>query len=671
MAINICGPVLLLPQNTSSPNVLIIDTGELTIENFFKMSSDNTVENILLKWFKITFLKGVMTLIPTLEMQETLIEPLGVNFDIKKHSKSAQNIWDIVGTLESTQITLGQKDVILLLSIFKENFGERSIRDIFSNTQFDNAAVGDKTVKSLEAFFCEPKQKNVFIKFSLEEISLLLFFDSGEILSSPIRDLNHGLCKWKFLDINLTCNFYTDGSLDGKFTTDNVQIEEIGLEANISDKEILQSPFEYTKNDCNITINKVPLIDITFHQNTTEDKSIDIIIGRLCFKLSVPLCEKIAMFILECFPINNIDSGIINHGYEYESANTKLHEPKSSIAVAIRINKPEFVFVIETTSNRKRYFLTHAEILSDYSRHGNRVNFVLSLSGLHTIFCDEKKHLVRPYVILKQCDVEWSYTNHIEEKCKKVIITISSIYVQINTIIIHCLTDILHDISEHFKVPEGDALSSVATKLTIHEELWEPKKIEPIVKTSDVIIKEYSNNLDVSETLLIPHFEIILICDLEDTQVILVKSTAEVTIYDWSSLLNSICNFSIQINYFNESLQVWEPLIDPVVISEEEYKAWECSIKIFQDKPLIMLGENQANQENKKKECIAATTEEDEDSSEDMMYLKPKHNLHQRNNQRIKNSLSTFLEDSDSENEDATIEKLTTAISDLFTGKLD
>lgn len=240
LAISVCGPILLFPQKSSSPNVMIIDTGELHVENFFKEYNGDTMENILLKWTGITVTRGVMTLTPSLEMQETLIEPINLNFDIKRYTniKSAQKFWDVDGALDCIQVTLGQRDISTILSIYKDNIGEGKIVDLFPNqiTAPHCTFAIDETVKTLEAFFCEPKQKNIVAKFALDEITLLLFFDSGELLSSPIRDLNHGLCKFKIAEVNTTFTIYTDGSLDGKLSADGVLIEEIGPDANIYDK---------------------------------------------------------------------------------------------------------------------------------------------------------------------------------------------------------------------------------------------------------------------------------------------------------------------------------------------------------------------------------------------------------------------------------------------------
>ncbi|EEZ98160.2 hypothetical protein TcasGA2_TC000586 [Tribolium castaneum] len=671
LAINVCGPILLFPQKSSSPNVMIIDTGELHVENFFKEYNSDTMENILIKWTGTTITRGVMTLIPSLEMQETLIEPINLNFDIKRYTniKSAQKFWDIDGALDPIQVTLGQRDISTILSIYKDNIGEGKFVDLFP-VQIKSpltSAITDETVKTLEAFFCEPKQKNIVAKFSLDEITLLLFFDSGELLSSPIRDLNHGLCKFKVSEVNTTFTIYTDGSLDGKLSADGILVEEIGPDANIYDKRILQSPVDDNKNNnCNITINRAPIVDITFHQNKSGDNSADVIIGRLSLSLSVPFCEKLALFVLECLPKDNSDIGIVNHGYECDTHEEK--EYAASLTISLRINKPEFIFVVETTSNKKRYFITHTEILSDYSRHGNRLNLVVSLSGLHSLFYDIGVQSNEPYVILKQCDVEFSKC-YSEEKGKKIIASISSVYVQICSRVVHSLSDILNDISEHFKVPELEPRDAV-TKL--EEDLWESKKMDDFVQPkpdSTLDNKLVAKEVELHEILLVPKFDIVLIFELEDTQVLLVKSTMEVTVYDWSSLLNCTCEVTIQANYFNENLQVWEPVVDPVVIDEKEYRPWDVLVKIFQDKSLPMLSSLDQKSRNATREKKSTpTTTEDEDSGEDMMYLEPINPLHNRHNRRVKTSLSTFLDDSDSENEDGAMEKLAAAISDLFTG---
>lgn len=164
-----------------------------------------------------------------------------MNIDIKRFTPSSKSanrtqVWDIDGIMDVTQITLGQRDLSTILAIYSDNIGEGKLLDLLPVPIVKSPTVGtvetDETVKTLEAFFCEPKQKYMTIKFGFEGIHFVLFFDSGEMLSSPIRDLNHGLCKFEINEIDASCVLFTDKSLDGKLSVDGLSIEEIGPDAN-------------------------------------------------------------------------------------------------------------------------------------------------------------------------------------------------------------------------------------------------------------------------------------------------------------------------------------------------------------------------------------------------------------------------------------------------------
>lgn len=77
MHLSIClhVPVVLLPQNSTSPNVIVCSLGDLTVENFFKEQSKkdydhiDIVDNILVKWDAIHVSRAIMTLDGTLVTQ--------------------------------------------------------------------------------------------------------------------------------------------------------------------------------------------------------------------------------------------------------------------------------------------------------------------------------------------------------------------------------------------------------------------------------------------------------------------------------------------------------------------------------------------------------------------------------------------------------------------------
>lgn len=214
----------------------------MTAENFFKQYENETVENILFKLDNVTVSRGIMTLTNSLEMQEVIIEPFNMCLDAKRfiYTKPVCKTlsWELDAILDTIHVTLGQRDVCIMCCIFKDNMGEGDIVDLFPEQELIQATDdAEKSMKALETFFCEPKQKSITSKLSLDGVQLSLYFDSGEVLSSPMRDLNHGLCKFELTDISTSFTIYTDKSLDGKLSIHSVLIEEIGPNANVLEKQ--------------------------------------------------------------------------------------------------------------------------------------------------------------------------------------------------------------------------------------------------------------------------------------------------------------------------------------------------------------------------------------------------------------------------------------------------
>lgn len=75
LSISLHAPVVLFPQNSTSPNIILWSLGDLTVENFFKEQTkkdcDNIdiVDNILIKWDAIHVSRAIMTLDGTLVTQ--------------------------------------------------------------------------------------------------------------------------------------------------------------------------------------------------------------------------------------------------------------------------------------------------------------------------------------------------------------------------------------------------------------------------------------------------------------------------------------------------------------------------------------------------------------------------------------------------------------------------
>lgn len=87
--IDLQGPIFLLPQRKDVPSLLVLNTGVLSVENFFKKvdqpaqsfkipgsdSNQLIIDNILVKLNNVTLCRAIMTLTRDLEIQVRFFLP--------------------------------------------------------------------------------------------------------------------------------------------------------------------------------------------------------------------------------------------------------------------------------------------------------------------------------------------------------------------------------------------------------------------------------------------------------------------------------------------------------------------------------------------------------------------------------------------------------------------
>lgn len=120
-----------------------------------------------------------------------------------------------------------------------------------------------------------------------------------------------------------------------------------------------------------------------------------------------------------------------------------------------------------------------------------------------------------------------------------------------------------------------------------NEDLWSPKKISPyvLVNSDEAYYSQPSYpSTKASETftMVIPSIRVLLEVETKvRIPVLMLKSSVELTMHDWSKQMHSKCEINLQASYFNEKVDTWEPLIEPIVCEENVYRPWEIIIKVF------------------------------------------------------------------------------------------
>ncbi|CAH1390229.1 unnamed protein product [Nezara viridula] len=677
LAIDIRTPSFLFPQKISSPNLIIFCLGDLSVENFFKEKSSPVenvpapvIDNILIRLENIQICRAVMTLAGSLEIQEPIVDPLSVKFDVKRavdyHSTvraltgiyvqptSQLLLYQIIGNIDNIRINLGQRDLSTILNVWVDNFNQ----GIFIGEVTNNWTTPSSPI---EAHTPVPPAEDQAVK------KLQAFFFQNE----PVR---------------------REGSV-----------------------RILQSHTGSTQvEDSNISVSTPPIIDVTFRQTQTGDKCVDVLVEALRLSLSISFVLDLSRFILDSLPPDRIyEGGLVNHGYVgdsnipmkpsidtvrppssadstsgYFSLKASCMDEQTGISISVQIRRPEIMLY----SSSGHALLLRTEVLADYSRHPGRESFVFSLSGLRLLCKHQVPHKDQhPYIVLHPCDIEFAKSQKMNDDGLKMTLGVGLIDIHITPNTVHAITALLEEVNTNLMPEEPDG-SNVLYGSIETDDLWSPKKISPYTfpHQSSYCCGTIGRMNEIF-TAAIPKLRIIF--ELEDSNkrvpMVLLKAATEASVHNWSKYLQMKGELQVQISYYNSKVGAWEPLLEPCVEEEGVYRPYEILFKVFRAKaypiqPCMSCDESNEREmssslsklSQSKSLSRVANSEESETSADEqdvetgsMMFIRKKQlrNDHKKSKHESI-SLISYPEDSDSDNEEGVMEKLASAISHLFTG---
>ncbi|KAL0830292.1 hypothetical protein ABMA28_002492 [Loxostege sticticalis] len=746
LVIQIHAPVLLVPQKPSSPNLLVLNMGDLSIENFFKQVTTGQeagspiqtpiIDNILIKLVNVTLSRAVMTLAGTLEVQEPILEPVSARCDMKRavcYQQVASSLHrellaieaDIL--MDSVMLNVGQKDLATMLAVWTDNLSEAHYIGSIVPTSPVEVAPSDVSVKKLQAFLAqgEPIRKEAVFRFTLEGVELKLFSDMDEVLSSPVRDLNHGLAKLTAGEATVQLDYYSDSSTEMKASLQSLLIEDIRPDPTIVIKRIFQCQGGATRASGGISVRRPPLIDCTVRVGAARAAQLDVRVDRTRLNLACAFLLQLARTVLDAVPgEKTMEGGVVNHGYVgdlhpskpgnnnraarfpsssdstsgYYSTSTSIAEENPGLSISIQFRQPEVMFFTDLTKSDGHALLLRAELLVDYSSHAAQENLVISLAGLQVMSkLQSKLKNLPPQPVLKPCDVEFSKCFKNVEEGVKVKLSVSEIEVHIAATTVHTVMDIVEEITTELTIPDEKEPFNFAT---YHpkadkpdEDLWSPKKLTPYV----MLNPEHSYTtpkypvVQPAETCLVCVPCVRVLFEIEQTvrlPVLMIKLSSELTLHDWSRQLHGCGSVTALASCYNERLDVWEPLLEPVVLGENVYRPWEITATLFQSKaypmssrldttaqtePEDISSSDHAKKPKKRTGFESETSADEGDTDNEMIFIK---NPNGRENKHYNVDFNTGnmsllgaldLDESDSENENGLMDKLATAIGHLFT----
>ncbi|XP_076375159.1 intermembrane lipid transfer protein VPS13A isoform X2 [Megalopta genalis] len=715
--IDIQGPIFLLPQRKDVPSLLVLNTGVLSMENFFKkvdQSTENSridgnhliIDNILVKLKNLTVSRAIMTLSRDLEIQEPIVEPIHIHFDIKRKTEyrsamefQTYGLFNVQGTMDFVHINLSQRDLKSSILVWKDNISKTILfEDMHENeTHLDveeelTKSNQDMMVKKLEDFLTHNENTvcEVNAKLTLEGLQLNLFLDSEEVLSSPVRDLNHGLCRLTFGELINTYAVYNDKSLKMKMSLQSCILQDTRKDSQAI-RKIIQSPAKLIgahPESC-ISVSMSPIVDIAYTRTPTGERCLDALIQEVRMNLSVPFVMHLTRYIMDSIPADQIEEGIINHGYESNNQKTnrdiisidrdKLkyaqyfkEEPDASVSV--RIHKPEILLFGDLKSSNSHVILLQAEVTIESSRHSCSSSIVCTFTDVRAKSKRQGNYAKQtPYWLLCPCDIEICRKEEAPEFNADYTVTVNAIDIHLSAEIIHTFIDILNEAtsfleSMHIKAEE----KSFNPDFNAHFNLWTPKKISnvPYKKTINDDLNLLCECSDKVVTLHLKPLVISLLLEIEYSTerlpVIKMENIVTASINDWFNNFSFESSMKFHAFCYNADYKSWEPLIDLCSDDDINYRPWELVIKMRHGEA-FMVNSNWTDPYQQIKQDALKTKKRglksiDQDFT-DMVFISPDHLAVPKPNET--ELYAPYEEDSDTD-DDESQKKLTRTSNYLF-----
>ncbi|XP_046422194.1 vacuolar protein sorting-associated protein 13A-like isoform X1 [Neodiprion fabricii] len=738
LSLNLHGPTFLFPQKKDAPSLLVFDTGILTIENFFKTeelsmqsnvngssSESIVIDNTLIELKSVTLSRAIMMLSGNLESQEPILEPVFIRLDLNRKidHKTAMALGsynqcicqcDLKGTIDVILVNIGHRDLASALSIWEDNISK--IITIGTNPPLEenvllqpiapNVTSDDTTVRKLEAFFSQNEHPfcEISLKLLLEGLQLNLFSDTEEMLSSPVRDFNHGLCKLTIGEVTLSLDVYNDESLIMKLSVRSCLLEDVRRDDSIVIRKIIQSHSQNIGADMsNISISTPPILDFTFEQTQAGDKCINILIEETRLNLSMSFLIHIGRYIIDSIPGDPVDRGVINEGYigdgnimtnlsdsrgaEYESQReptlnnyANLHvvqlEEKPGVSVSVRIRKPELLLFGDLKASNAHAVLFQAELIIESSTHDGVSSIVCSLSDVQAKSKSQAEYRKQPpHWVLRPCDIEISKTMKLPNHDIHVMASVSSVDIHLSASTVQTFTNIIQDVIYFLKSNEVDN-KHVYHEFVPHNDLWSQKKVSCIpykaYRQDSFTRILFDDSNKQCETFQLKPVSICILLEMEDTieriPVMMAQLEIDAFLQDWNYKFHMESTMKLQASCYNINAGAWEPLIEPCMKNDNVYKPWELIFRVYQSDSyeISTCGKEIRNQ---KREAFTESKskkkglEEDEaENNNGMLFIHPDYFASSKMN---KNYSFEYNDDSDSDNE-GSMRTLTGTFGHLF-----
>jgi len=614
--INIKAPIIYIPMNSKSEHSLILDMGNLTINNFFmklEMMKEDTgeypiVDNMKIDLQNVKLSRVRLDVMKFITQNEVLLlEPVTFLLIMKRNLSTA---WftsipdiDISGNINKINLLFSKEDYIMILKVFEENFSEtfedsRFIQVAPSVLKLEPSRLQIQPVYKYEvdASLVEPppveeqlhERISVNFEFYMHSLVINLFTGGSKLLQSqvsPLRTPDHGLACFSLTHLSMTGRIFADGVIDTRIllmncTLDDTRressliriMERINVLATMPNKDLDN---EYTKSR--------NMLDITVRQSPKE-----LFVDAQVFSFSIIVSLDYILKIKDFFdmnsktpaPIQKSDSMVLLFKKQQQAVQTRrqvIAAAPKILTINLHIEKPDIILLEDMDNIDCNCIILNMELLLKIQimeKHQVITGSIKDLS-LSTGIYNPAKRADWLYQVLKPCSITISGSTP-EEKGLHSEIFCTDIHISVSPGVIEILNRVIQTVMIEKEEKEMEIIKPEPN----YEGIWIITPFEEydywFLRTEVAMeaLEEFTYEEEITAVYK-PELAVILAPTILFTleagvgnktlPMLLLHASFQSNIMDWSTKSMSIdSTISMVIAYYNSRLALWEPLVEPV-----------------------------------------------------------------------------------------------------------
>ncbi|XP_075454841.1 intermembrane lipid transfer protein VPS13A isoform X2 [Ascaphus truei] len=595
--INIKAPVVIVPQSSTSSNVLVADFGLITIKNqFFIVTPKShcslppvidsmTLKLRELKLYRTAYEKG------SLQTEIELLLPLNLDITIERNLAAAwySDIPDIkiIGHLKPMNVILGQEDLTTILRTLGENLGESSEispsgtekKEAVCSNSTSHVSAGTTVVTAAVVETYTPAKVKTTLKldFQFDSLTLNLYSSSSNALQPLVKERESvlKLAEFKLGLISTALKMSSDGAMNAAVKLTNCTLDDKRQAVQKATPRMIEM-----KLGCENNV----MIDVSYKQGR-EGTVLDVIVRDIYLCASMEFLLTVADIFLKA----NEQSSAAQRSINQTSTVTKEQAPTQQVSkmeMNVVVKNPEIVFVADLTRGDAPALVVTTQCELCIKNSPEMQHMTAAVKDLHIKACPflPEKRTGNITTILQRCDLFFRSIQSGDDP-QMMELSIKSLMLKVSPVIINTVITITSALS-----PVKETITEATSP--VPPNLWQKKDVNDLKlwfleerKESENKAGDPAKLVLNGETLNMSIESIIVTLEAgvghRTLPMLLAKSSFSGDVKNWSSLINVHCQLELEVHYFNEMFGVWEPLLEPLEIEKsDEFRPWSLGIKM-------------------------------------------------------------------------------------------